>query len=291
MTKKALFLGCLVPLKYPQIEAAARLTMPALGVELVDLPAFSCCPDPVFFKSVDQMAWLTVAARNLAIAEAAGLDIATICSGCTATLAEAAHILDENAQLRAEINERLQAVGRKFDAKARVRHLATVLRDEVGYDKIANVVKLKLEGLKTAIFYGCHLLKPSDVAGVDDPDFPELQECLLRALGAELVEFAGRLACCGKGCPERAISSAIAADVVSSAVASGADILCLVCPSCFDSFELAQVTGRGKRASRQLPVVSYFQLLGLAMGFPQDKLGLQFHRVSVSSALARFGGK
>ena len=70
--KFAFFPGCLIPVRYPQMEAAIRKTLPKVGVEIVDLPGFTCCPDPIYFKSYDKLAWLTVAARNLAVAEEAG---------------------------------------------------------------------------------------------------------------------------------------------------------------------------------------------------------------------------
>ena len=66
------FWGCMMPLKYPQMELAIRKTLPNLGIELVDIEGFTCCPDPIYFKARDKVKWLTIAARNLAVAEEAG---------------------------------------------------------------------------------------------------------------------------------------------------------------------------------------------------------------------------
>jgi len=85
------FFGCMISAKYPQFEAAVRLTMERLGVELVDLDGFTCCPDPIFYKSHNKMKWLTIAARNLCLVEEAGLDMITCCSGCTATSCASCH--------------------------------------------------------------------------------------------------------------------------------------------------------------------------------------------------------
>ena len=98
--KVVFFPGCLIPIKYPHMEKAIRLTLPRLGIEIVDLPGLSCCPDPIFFKATDPLDWLTLAARNLCLVEAAGLDLFTVCSGCTATLSEASHMLAEDEALR-----------------------------------------------------------------------------------------------------------------------------------------------------------------------------------------------
>ena len=93
MKRFAFFPGCLIPVRYPAMEYAIRYTLSRLGIEIVDLEGASCCPDPIYFKSKDKIAWLTVAARNLTLAEDLGVDIFTNCSGCTATLSETYHLL------------------------------------------------------------------------------------------------------------------------------------------------------------------------------------------------------
>ena len=88
MKRFAFFPGCLIPTRHPAMEFAIRETLPKLGIEIVDLEGASCCPDPIYFKSSDKLDWLSIAARNLCLAEDLGLDIFTNCSGCTATRCE-----------------------------------------------------------------------------------------------------------------------------------------------------------------------------------------------------------
>ena len=140
------------------MEFAIRSALPPLGLELVDLDGASCCPDPIYFKSKDKLSWLAVAARNLALAEEQGLDVVTNCSGCTATLSEASHLL-EDAALRSQVNDRLARIGRQYAGTSRVRHVVTLLRDVAGHEAIRKSVVRPLEGLKVAIHYGCHLLE------------------------------------------------------------------------------------------------------------------------------------
>ena len=101
MKRFAFFPGCLIPARHPAMEFAIRETMPRLDIELVDLEGASCCPDPIYFKSKDKLSWLAVAARNLTLAEDMGLDIFTNCSGCTATLSETRHLLEDEEDVRA----------------------------------------------------------------------------------------------------------------------------------------------------------------------------------------------
>jgi heterodisulfide reductase subunit B len=83
--KYALFLGCVIPVKYPGFEKATREVMKSLDIELVDLP-FSCCPSPTNMKLAHYDTWLALAARNLCLAEEAGLSILAMCNGCVNTL-------------------------------------------------------------------------------------------------------------------------------------------------------------------------------------------------------------
>ena len=147
MKRFAFFPGCMIPVRYPAMEFAVRYTMPKLGIEIVDMPGASCCPDPIYFKAKDKLSWLTVAARNLVIAENMGLDIFTICSGCTATLQEASNLLKDE-KYRKTVNARLAKIGMEYKGTVKVRHVVSMLRDEVGVEKIRETVVRPLTDLK-----------------------------------------------------------------------------------------------------------------------------------------------
>lgn len=263
------------------MEAAVRKTLPKLGIEIVDLAGFTCCPDPIYFKSYDKTAWLAVAARNLAIAEEAGLNVFTICSGCTATLSETYQQLNTNKKLKEAINKRLARVGKEYRGTSTVRHVATLIRDEVGVEAVAASVVRPLEGLKVAIHYGCHLLKPSHIMRVDDPDDPHILDDLVAALGATPVRHEEWILCCGKACKDEEAPAAMMYDLLKSVAAVEADVLGVVCPSCFNEFDLGQVrlARRYDDESLKTPAVYYFQLLGLAQGLTLEDVGLHRHKV------------
>jgi len=276
----AFFPGCLIPVKYPQFESAIRKTLPNLGVEIVDLPGLTCCPDPIYFKSSNKLDWLTIATRNLTIAESVGLEFFTICSGCTATLSEANHHLQNDPKLKEKVNKRLARVGREYKGTAQVRHIVTVLRDKVGIERVQASVKKPLTGLKVAIHYGCHLLKPSEIMRVDDPDYPHVLDDLVTALGATPVVHRERILCCGKACQDENMPAEMMTDLLSSVCEVEADCLGVICPSCFNEFDLGQLKlNRERGKSFAIPVAYYFQLLGLAQGFSGAEMGLDRHKV------------
>jgi len=284
------FYGCMIPIKYPQMEAAFRRTMPSLGVELVHLDGFTCCPDPIFFKSKDALGWLTIAARNLTVAEEAGTDLVTLCSGCTATLKEAVFLLSEDEGLRKKVNERLARIGREYRGTAKVEHAVVLIRDRLGIERVAESVKRPLDGVRVAIHYGCHLLKPSQIMHVDDADYPSILEKLIAATGATPVAHERELLCCGKGCMDDDMPLDMVYDIFSSIRDSGADCMGLICPTCFSSFDLGQiVVGRKKGTKFDIPVIYYFQLLGLAQGLSPEDVGLDLHKVKADRVLERVG--
>jgi len=278
MKRYAFFPGCLIPARYPAMEFAIRQVLPKLGIEVVDLPGASCCPDPIYFKSKDKLSWLSVAARNLCLAEELGLDIFTNCSGCTETLSEAYHLLQDQ-ELRAKVNKRLKRIGKEYQGTIRVRHIVTLLRDVVGYEAIEDSVVRPLEGMKMAIHYGCHLLKPSHIMEVDDPNNPSVLENLVRAMGATPVRHNNWYLCCGKACQNDQIPLDMMHDLLTTVRDEEAEILCLICPTCFSQFDYGQ-----HKVSKQFgedfhaPPVYVLQLLAFAQGVPYDKLGFDLQR-------------
>ncbi len=286
--KFVFFPGCMIPIRYPQIEVSIRRTLPRLGVEIVDEPGFTCCPDPIFFKASDKLAWLTVAARNLSLAEEAGLEILTACSGCTSTLKDANHMLKSDPDLRKEVNRRLERIGRSFKGTTEVHHVAVVLREHVGLDAVAASVSRPLEGVKVALHYGCHLLKPSEVMAIDNPDEPRILHDLVRALGAEVVDHDERFLCCGKGCMDGHLPESMTLEVLESAERTGADCMCMICPTCFSSFDTGQIVlARKKKRDPWIAPVYYLQLLGIAQGDSPEQMGLTSHRIKPDSMIER----
>jgi heterodisulfide reductase subunit B len=274
----AFFPGCLIPTRHPAMEYSIRHTLGKLGIDIVDLEGASCCPDPIYFKSKDKLSWLSVAARNLSLAEERGLDIFTNCSGCTATLSETYHLLQDE-ELRKDVNGRLAAIGREYQGKTRVRHVVTLLRDEIGFEKIRETVVRPLEGLKVAIHYGCHLLKPSKIMEVDDPDDPKVLEDLVKALGATPVRHKNWYLCCGKACQSEDVPANMMHDLLGTINDVDAELLCLICPTCYGQFD----HGQAKVAKKfdedfDEPAIYYLQLLAFAQGVPYDELGFEKHR-------------
>jgi len=275
MAKYAFFLGCIAPLRYPGVEKSTRVVCEKLGVELVDLKDASCCPAPGVIKSFSKETWLAAAARNLALAEKAGLPIVTVCNGCYGSLFEAAHELNHHPEILAKANGYLKEIGMEYKGTTKVYHFAEVLYKEVGVEKIKAAVTNPLS-YDVATFYGCHFLKPSDIKSLDDPENPHILDDLVEATGAKSLPRKQKNLCCGAGGGLKAAFGDVAKEFTKTNLEnmkeSGAQMIIDVCPFCHLQFDGVQ-----GELGYSFPVLHLSQLYGIAMGMSESELGLSAH--------------
>ena len=289
MSKYALFLGCTTPVKVPQYELASRWVCKYFGIELIDVEEFTCCGINQINLSIE--AGLLMAAMNLALAEARGLDILTLCAACTGALAEAIEKLKDET-IRNSVNEKLRDVGLEYKGKTKVRHISRVLYEEVGTERITRETKKDLSALRIAPHYGCHYLKPkSAFAGFEEPDNPKTLHELISAVGARPVKYETLGLCCGgKVSPvSEDLSRALARKKPDDLSNKEIDAMVLQCQTCYLMYSDQQKEINEEYAKQyHLPVLLYPQLLGLALGAdPVKDLGLNLHSISPEKILSK----
>ena len=113
-------------------------------------------------------------------------------------------------------------------------------------------------------------------------------ENVFSALGATPVYYDGRIKCCGWPLSSYATEKSfkMAGNNLLDAMDKGADCIVTPCPLChlnLDSRqpEVAKVLGQ----KLNIPVLHLPQLIGLALGIPPKKLGLNNHVVSTKKVL------
>ena len=287
----ALFLGCTIPVRGQNYEMSARAVAEVLGIELVDIDGFSCCGYPL--KSTSARSTLALAARNIAQARQQGLDIVTLCNACTGVLAEANHMLSENEELRAKVNEDLEDVGCEFKPGTTVKHFSRMLYEDVGLDRIKEGVVRDLGALSFSVHYGCHYLRPAGVHCFDDPEDPRTLDGLIEAAGARSVDYKDKLDCCGGAIlgVEEDIALQMAKKKLDHITANEVDGLITVCPFCTVMYEDNQKKIEQRFETEYgLPVLYYPQLLGLAYGLDRKQLGFRLNKVKAKALLAKLEG-
>ncbi|MFB0563116.1 MAG: CoB--CoM heterodisulfide reductase subunit B [Candidatus Lokiarchaeia archaeon] len=290
-SRYAYFLGCLTPNRYPGIEAATKDVMNAFDIEVIEMNAASCCPAPGVFGSFDLFTWLTIAARNLTIAEEANSNIMVTCNGCFGSLQEANHILKSNKELKRQVNEILAKIGREFKGEIEVIHVVEILRNEVGLERISDATIQPLTGIKVGVHYGCHFLKPSEMRHQGNPETPVILEELIGAVDGEPVEYKEKLMCCGAGGGVRAAKPDITTDFtrekIDNMLAMGADCVTTPCAFCHFQFDVGQqeINAKLNNGHFNLPVVYITQLIGLGLGISPVRMGLYDNKTQVKTLL------
>ncbi len=286
--KLAYYPGCVAQESGRELDMATRWVARAVGIELVEFPRFSCCGSG-FVDEANEVLNVAINARNLAIAEAAGLDLLTICSTCQGMLTLAQLRLKDPA-VRAKVDGALGPLGIRYQGTAKVTHLLRVLVEQVGLEAIRAKVRRPLAGIKVGAFYGCHLLRPSDEMRWESPEEPHAFEDLLKVLGAEPVLYRGRVMCCGFPIqfvkPETA--GRIAGHQILDAKAHGAEAMATPCPLCHISLDAYQ--GPAAKLVGQpldMPVFHLPQLVALAFGAGPEEIGLSRHLVPTEPIVAR----
>jgi heterodisulfide reductase subunit B len=287
--KYALFMGCTIPARGRNYEMSARQVAARLGIELVDINDFSCCGFPI--KGVEYDLAQAMVARNLALAEEAGLPICSLCSACTAMLTEVAHELAEDPALLERVNVHLAKIGRQYRGTTKIKHFTRILFEDIGVEELRKHVQVDIGLFSFAPHYGCHYLKPSAVyGGFDEVEAPESIGALIEAAGAREADLGNRKHCCGGAvmAVNQSVTFEMAARKLTHVRESGADAMCLICPFCavvYDDNQRSIQAAVG--AEFEIPVLYYPQILGLAMGIPPKALGLNLNKVKTKALLAR----
>jgi heterodisulfide reductase subunit B len=287
--KAAVFWGCRILTSQYAYELSVREVFPRLRVELVDLREAQCCGDPV--KSVNDFAANYLGARVLALANLTGLkDLLVPCNRCHFVISEAKRLVDTDQKARKKIAGLLKEEDLEYGADVRVWHTIDFLHDRVGLDCVKKAVVKPLKGVKFAPHYGCQILRYADLGRVDDAENPRKLDELIGVVGAESVDYSEKLDCCGAHLMLSRVDSALSLSgaKLKAVQALGVDGLVVSCPDCGLMYDTKQKdAGATVGAKLNLPVVYYTQLLGLALGIPQDKLGLNLNQNPVDQLLSK----
>lgn len=280
MSTYSYFPGCSLEKMALSYNQSTMQTTKALGVELQELEDWNCCGATSYFH-VDELLAYTMVSRNLAMAEKAGHDLVAPCSACYKNAYFTNAYLKEDEDLANHINYALEADNLKFSGDIQVKHLMEVFADDVGYDALKETVSHPLKGLRVAPYYGCQIVRPKK----DDEDVenPRFFEDLMTAIGADPVDFAYRLRCCGGSLliTSRDAAFRLIFELLQNVEQSEADVIATACPLCQTNLECYQMQINQEYGTNfKIPVLYFTQLIGLSLDIPTKKLGIGSEFVS-----------
>lgn len=285
--KYAFFPGCVLDGASKEAYIATTKVAQVLGIELVEIPGWTCC-GASHVQDVDDLAATAINARNIALAEQMELPLLTVCNTCTLMLRKAKAKMD-NGQ-KDKVNAILAKAGIEYKGTTDVTHLLWAIIRDYGVEKLKAKVKRPLTGVKVAGYYGCHILRPPAVMNFEDHANPKSLETVIKAIGAEPVDFDMKLSCCGFHSTYTANEEMIriTGETGKSAVNAGADCIVTPCPLCQMSLDMNQPEGRAAVGlDKEMPVLHLAQLIGLALGLKPEELGFNMNISGIDTLKAK----
>lgn len=291
--ESAFFWGCTIQAKFPFMEKATRLVLDKLNIKYRDIDSFTCCPEKSLVKNIDETLFDLTGIRNIALAENENVDIMSVCTGCYSNLKQIRAKVVSNLPYQKKLNETLEHIGLNFSGSSSIYHFIEYLHDEVGLDKIKANIKYPLKGINIAIHYGCHLVRPSHAIGFDSPFDPFKYDSILKALGANVINYKNKMMCCGQALDrvdehdKALVMTRIKLDSIKEV---NPDLITTVCPSCFTQFDTNQFMLLKEGTAYQIPVITLEELMCLAFGIEGTEELIGQHKIKAVKFLDKFDG-
>ncbi|KKM25560.1 hypothetical protein LCGC14_1593740 [marine sediment metagenome] len=271
--------------RLPFIEVSIRKVLDYIGISFTENLKFSCCPEPNGIKNSNKLLFSITAARNLALAEMKNKSILTPCNGCFTTLKKVKCEIEEDHHFKRKVNDYLEKIDLEVRGDSEVFHMVEFF-SKFRRDVIKDNLNYPLTGLRVAVFYGCHLLRPSNKVQTDDPLEPTIFDDLIRDLGAQSIDYDLKMECCG-GSLGRAGNPYLSLEIInvklSSMKENEVDCIVVCCPQCFIQFDHLQQDLKKEDHNYDIPVLYYSELLCIAFGIDIRELMKKHHRTQVES--------
>ena len=282
--KYSLYPGCAGEATTKEAWSATSRLLDFLGMDVTENSAYSCCGAGIVEEEDPEFEY-TLNARNFALAEKEERDIVVICNTCLLTMLNTKKTLAENQTLYQQVNADLAEIGLEYKGEVRIKHFMWLLRDDIGLDRLKELIKVPIRNVKIAPFYGCHIVRPSEV--IADDKEPDFLSRLIKACGAEEVDYDHKYNCCGFHIllNDQATSLKMTEKCLSHAEKSAADMLVTPCTLCHISLDGYQKPANINNRT-EIPVLHLAQMLGLAMGIGSKELGLDKNMVDVGKYLS-----
>ena len=284
--KLAYYPGCTLHGTAREYDASTKAVCKAAGVELVEIDDWNCCGalEAIFDKELS----MGLSARNNFKAQKTGLDLVIPCSICSHNLSRADTAMKNDAGFRTKIE---RALGEKYNG-VKIKHLLDVIVNDIGTDALSKKFIKSLKGIKAVAYYGCLLVRPSEVSKFDNPENPMSLDNLIKSTGADCLPFTQKTKCCGGNLlmSKQDYAFILTKKLFDEAKATGANCMVVACPMCHMLLDGQQtMIEKAHNTVIDMPVLYFTQLIGLAMGISEKELELDKNMVSTSKLIDSIG--
>lgn len=295
MGRYILYPGCSMESSAKAYYDSLLKIAPVIGLDLEEIEDWNCC-GATEYLGISLAPAYSLISRNLALAARQANGSRTIvapCSACYLNLAKADYYMREQPKLGRIVNEALATGGLSYTpGSLDIRHLLDVIVYDIGLDTVKAKVTRPLTGLRVAPYLGCMVPRPDYEHRWSDHEHPVELDMLLKALGAEVIDFPLKTHCCGGHMTQIGPDTAfeLIRRLVSSADHYEADLMATLCPMCQLNIDAYQgEMNRHFGTSYHMPVVFFTQLMGIAFGMRARELGFGTELVSAKKAMKKIG--
>ena len=256
----AYFPGCSLGASASDYDLSLKAVCRALDIELVEVRDWVCCGASSAHATPHL---LSIAMPVLSLSHA------------EARFKVANKEMQEDPKVREKIH---RVFDYQYRATVKVYHPLEVMLEEGMMEVIRSRVRRRLSGLKVACYYGCVLTRPPKVAQFDICEDPQSMDSIIRALGAETLDWSYKTECCGVSMTltRSDIVLKLSNDILREAKEVGANAIAVCCPLCQANLDARQIQIEEKYGVHYgIPIIYFTQLMGLAFGAFTKELGLE----------------
>ncbi|MGI5913241.1 MAG: CoB--CoM heterodisulfide reductase iron-sulfur subunit B family protein [Bacteroidales bacterium] len=256
------------------------------GIKLVEIPDWSCC-GATAAHNLNRELSVSLPARNLALAESDGIEELVVpCAACFNRLTMTQHELNEDENLKSRITEKLQM---PLKNNLKILNVLQYLK-KYFVPRLEELIKKPFEEEEVACYYGCLLVRPSQVIKADRWEDPMNMDAIMRKLGAKPIDWSFKTECCGAGfsMSKTEIVGELSGKIVRDAANRGAKAIVVACPMCHSNLDMRRPAINSYLKTKvEVPVMYVTQAIALAMGVSAKEAGLQRHFVPVNLSVNR----
>ncbi len=260
--------GCSLHGTALEYDHSLKAMAKSLGIELVELPDWSCC-GASSAHALDFKLAKDLATRNLAIAAEQKMDLLVPCAACYSRLQAAQEGAGENGQQT------------KYDFK--ILNILEFLSKEEIASKLASLIKKPLQGLRVVPYYGCLLVRPPRLTKAKNFENPREMDYLLKLLGAEVIPWSYKTDCCGGSLilTKKETVLRLVEKIITQAIAAGAEAIAVACPLCQANLDSRQEE-IAQRTSQELAIPIFYisELISYALGDKDTKKWWKKHFIN-----------
>jgi heterodisulfide reductase subunit B len=283
--------GCTLKNHAKNFEDSTICALNSIGVDVDELPRWNCC-GTVFSLTTDDLIHHVAPIRNLIRVKESDYDkVMTTCAMCYNTLKRANERIKSDPESLDILNNFMDREEIQYEGDVQVFHLLEFLKDDIGFEAVAEKVVKPLKKLKIASYYGCLLVRPKEI-GFDDMENPTILDDLMETLGADPVDFPYKTECCGAY--QTVDKPEIIADrtnqILTSARDLGAEVVVVSCPLCAFNLDQRQKQTAAKYPEfKHIPVLYFTQPMAIALGCTEETLRFDLNFIDPKPVLKEKG--